>query len=158
MEKELKDLILEMKKSLKKIEQNIEARSKNFTEEINVFWIDLKKHLSSVEDKLDDAYDRFEDNVKLKGHLSLMEARERMEKLEDIANEFTSKISSHAQEELDIMTLKAHLLKMDSEEYWENKQQDLSKIYENSKEEAEKLAAKAAKEMNHIFLKLTEIL
>lgn len=158
MGKELKDLTLDIKKSLKKIEHNLEIRSKDFTEEINAIWVDLKKHISSVEHKLDDAYEQFEDQVKLKGHLSMMEARERVKKFEDIAHEFTAKVTSNAQTELDIMTLKAHLLKMESEDYWEKKQEELSKIYENSKEEAEKLATKAAKEINHIFLKLTEML
>ena len=157
MEKEFKDLISETKKSLKKIEHNIEERSDSFSEEVSEFWVDLKKHLSRVEDKLDDAYDNFEDQIKLKGHLGMMEARERIKKLEEVAHEFTSKVSSNTQEELDIMTLRAHLLKMESEDLWESKQKDLSKMYENSKEEAEKLAVKAAKELNQIVLKLTEI-
>lgn len=157
MEKEFKKIIVESKKSLKKIDKNIEKLSENFTEEVNDFWLDLKKHLSDVEEKLDDAYDDFEDEVKLKGHLGMMEARERIKKVEEIAYEFTSKVSTNAQEELDIVNLRAHLLKMESEDMWEENQKELSLIYKESKEEAEKLAIKAAKELNHIFLKLTEI-
>ncbi|MGB5505496.1 MAG: hypothetical protein WBM70_02295 [Sulfurovum sp.] len=157
MEKEFKEIITESKKSLKKIDKNMEKLSENFTEEVNEFWLDLKKHLSGVEEKLDDAYDDFEDEVKLKGHLGMMEARERIKKVEEIAYEFTSKVSKNAQEELDIVTLRAHLLKMESEDMWEEKQKELSLMYEESKEEAEKLGMKAAKELNHIFLKLTEI-
>jgi hypothetical protein len=158
MEKEFKKIITESKRSLEKIEKNIEGLSENFTEEVNEFWLDLKKHLSDVEEKLDDAYDNFEDKLKLKGHLGIIEARERIKKLEDIAYEFTSKVSTNVQEELDIVTLRAHLLKMDSEDLWKEKQKELSLTYENSKEEAEKLAIKAAKEINNIFLKLTEII
>lgn len=157
MEKEFKEIIAESKKSLKKIDKNMEKLSENFTEEVNEFWLDLKKYLSGVEEKLDDAYDDFEDEVKLKGHLGMMEARERIKKVEEIAYEFTSKVSKNAQEELDIVTLRAHLLKMESEDMWEEKQKELSLMYEESKEEAEKLGIKTAKELNHIFLKLTEI-
>lgn len=157
MEKEFKEIIAESKKSLKKIDKNMERLSENFTEEVNEFWLDLKKYLSGVEEKLDDAYDDFEDEVKLKGHLGMMEARERIKKVEEIAYEFTSKVSKNTQEELDIVTLRAHLLKMESEDMWEEKQKELSLMYEESKEEAEKLGIKTAKELNHIFLKLTEI-
>lgn len=157
MEKEFKEIISETKKSLKKIEKNIEERSEDLTEDVKDFWKDLKKHLSSLEEKLDDAYDDFGDQVKDKAHLGMIEARERIKNLEEVAHEFTAKVSSNAQEELDVMALRAHLLKMESEDYWEEKQKELSKMYDNSKEEAEKLAMKAAKEINQIFLKLTEI-
>ena len=79
-------------------------------------------------------------------------------KLEDIVQEFTAKVSTNAQEELDIVKLRAHLLKMEGDDIWQEKQKELSSLYENSKEEAEKLAMKAAKEFNQIVLKLTEII
>ena len=46
MEKEFKEIIEESKRSLGKIEKNIEERSEDFTEEVSEFWVDLKKHLS----------------------------------------------------------------------------------------------------------------
>jgi hypothetical protein len=157
MEKEFKEIIEESKKSLGKIEKNIEERSENFTEEVSEFWGDLKKHLSSVEEKLKDAYNHFEDEAELKGHLGVMEARDRIQKLKEVTHEFTYKVSSNAQEELDIVNLKAHLAKMDSEDLWEERQKELLHIYGDSKVEAEKLARKAAKELNNIVFKLTEI-
>lgn len=157
MEKEFKEIIKESKRSLKKIEHHLEERSEDFTDEVKEFWDDLKKNLSNVEEKLDDAYDEFEDQLKLKSHLGMMEARERIEKLEDVAYEFTSKVTSNAQEELDIVKLKAHLLKMESDDLLEEKQKELSAVYERSKEEAEELSIKAAKEFNQIVLKLTDI-
>ena len=157
MEKEFKEIIAESKRSLKKIEHQLEERSEDFTDEVKEFWGDLKKSLSNVEEKLDDAYDEFEDNIKLKGHLGMMEAREQIEQLEDVTFEFTSKIASDAQEELDIVKLRAHLLKMESDDLMDEKQKELSAVYERSKEEAEELSIKAAKEFNQIVLKLTEI-
>jgi len=157
MKKELKEIIIQSKKSLKRIEDNIEEISEDFTEEVKEFWTDLKKHLSTVEEKLDDAYDDLEDQIKLKSHQGMMEARDRIKNLEDIIYEFTAKVSANAQEELDIIKLRAHLLKMEGDDMWNEKQKELSSLYENSKEEAEKLAIKAAKEFNQIVLKLTEM-
>ena len=158
MEKEFKEIIEESKKSLEKIEKNIEERSEDFTEEVSEFWDDLKKHLSGVEGKLKDAYEDFEDQAELKGHLGMMEARDRIEMLKETAHEFTYKVSTNAQEELDIATLKAHLAKMDSEDIWEEKQKELLHLYSDSKVEAEKVAIKAAKELNNIVFKLTDII
>ncbi len=158
MEKEFKEIIEESKKSLGKIEKNIEERSENFTEEVSEFWVDLKKHLSGLEGKLKDAYNNFEDQTELKGHLGVMEARDRIEKIKEITHEFTYKVSNNAQEELDIATLKAHLAKMESEDLWAEKQKELLLIYGDSKVEAEKLARKAAKELNTIIFKLTEMI
>jgi hypothetical protein len=157
MKNEFKESITESKRLLKKVEKRLEERSEDLTEDVHEFWMDLKKRLSSIEEKLDDAYDHFEDEAELKGHLAMMEIRERIEKLKDVMQQFTDKVSSNTHEELDVVTLKAHLLKMESEDLWEEKQKELELLYERSKDEAEKLAIKAAKEFNHIFLKLTEI-
>jgi|GEM_PF-6841387 len=158
MEKELKDIIIQSKRSLKKIQDNIEEYSEDFTEEVSELWTELKKHLSDTEEKLDDAYDEFEDQVKLKSHLGMMEAGDKIKKLEDVAYEFTTKLASNTQEELDIVKLKGHLLKMEGDDLLEEKQKELSAVYERSKEEAEELAMKSAKELNQIVLKLTEII
>lgn len=157
MDKEFKKIISESKRSLNKIEKSIEEISKDFTEEVNDFWLDLKKYFSDTEKRLDDAYDDFEDEIKLKAHLGMIEARERIKKIEEVAYEFISRVSTDTQEELDIVALRSHLLKMESKELWQEKEKEFLALYNNSKEESEKLAIKAAKELNHIFLKLTEI-
>ncbi len=158
MEKEFKKIISESKKSLEKIEKKIEAKSDDFTEEVSEFWTDLKKHLSSLEEKLKETYDHFEDQAEFKGHLGIMEARDRVENIKETTREFTDKISNNAQEELDIAALRVHLAKMESEDFWEEKQKELLHIYNDSKAEAEKAANKAAKELNNMILKLTEII
>ena len=158
MKKELKEVINQSKKSLKKLEGKIEDISEDLTEEVSDFWSDLKKQLSKIEEKLDDAYDDFEDQVKLKSHQGMMEAKERIKHLEDIVHEFTIKVSAGAQEELDIVKLRAHLLKMEGDDMWQEKQKEISSLYENSKDEAEKILIKAGKEFNQIVLKLTEII
>lgn len=157
MEKEFKEIIEQSKKSLEKAEKKIEELSEDFTEEAGEFWVDLKKHFAGVNDKLKDAYTDFEEKAELKGQLGMMEARDRVEKLREATHEFTYKVSTKAQEELDIAALKAHLAKMESEDLWEEKQKEFSLMYQDSKVEAEKLAKKAGKEINEVFLKLTEM-
>ena len=158
MEKEFKELITESKKSLEKIEKKVEAKSENFTEEVNELWSDLKKHLSGIDEKLKNTYDHFEDQAELQGHLGIMEVRDRVEKIQETTREFTDKISNNAQEELDTVALRMHLAKMESEDFWEEKQKELLHNYNDAKAEAEKVAIKAAKELNNMVLKLTEML
>lgn len=158
MQKELKEIIALSRKSLKKAEEKIEDISEDFSEEVGDFWDDLKKRLTGVEKKLKDAYDDFEDEAELKGHLAMMEARDKLEVIKESTEEFAQKISSKAQEELDVATLKAHLAKMESEDIWEEKHKTLSLMYAESKTEVEKLATKAGKEINDTFLRLTEMI
>ena len=157
MEKEFKEIIEGSKKALERIEKNIEELNDNFTEEVDEFLVDSKQYISDIKRKLDETYDNVEDQIEVKGHLGMMEARERFEKLQELTDELAHIVSTNVQEDLDTATLRAHLLKMESEDIWEEKQKELSLLYENSKDEAEKLAIKAAKELNHVFLKLTEI-
>lgn len=158
MEKEFKTIITEIKTSLKKMEKGLEAKSENFTEEANAFWGDLKKYLSRIDEKLEESYEHFEDKAELKGHLGIMEARDRAEKIQEMTRKFTDKVSKNAQEELDIAALRVHLAKMESEDLWEEKQKELLKLYGDAKDEAEKAAAKAVQELNHMMLKLTEMI
>ncbi len=157
MEKELKEIIGKSRESLKKAEEKIEELSENFSKETGEFWGDLKKRFSDIEANLKYAYDEFEGNAELKGHLAIMEARERLEVIKESAEKFSHKVSSKTQEELDITALKAHLAKMESEDLWEEKRTKLSLMYSESKTEVEKLAKKAGEEINTLFLKLTEI-
>ena len=156
MKKEFKEMIEQSRMSLKKAEEKIEDLSADFTEEASEFWLDLKKRFSKVNDKLKDAYNEFDGKSELKAYLSLAEARYRLEKFKDSAEEFTDKISKNAQNKLDITALKVHLAKMESEDLWEETQKNFLHKYQESKAEVEKLAQKAGKEINEIFLKLTK--
>ncbi len=157
MEKEFKEIIEESKKSLNNAQKKIEDLSEDFSEDAGELWVDLKKHFSSVNDKLKDAYSDFEGKAELKGHLGMMEARDKLEQVKESAEKFAKEISSKADIDLDVVTLKAHLAKMESEDLWDEKQKEFSILYNDSKVEAEKLAKKAGKEINEIFLKLTDM-
>jgi hypothetical protein len=157
MEKEFKKIIDESKKSLEVAQDKIEDLSEDFSDDAKEFWSDLKKNFSVVNDKLKVAYSDFEEKAELKGHLGMMEAREKLEEVKESAEKFAFQVSKKTQEELDITALKASLAKMESEDLLEEKSKEFSQLYATSKIEAEKVAKKAGKEINDIFMKLTEI-
>lgn len=158
MKKEFNELIEAARESVEKAEEKIEALSKDFTEEANEFWSELKQHFSKIKDKLEDAYHEFSDEAELQGHLSIMEARDRLEVIRDSAENFMFQISKKTEKELEISELKAHLAKMEAEDKWEETKKELSHQYAVSKADVGLLAKKAGKEINDIFLKLTEII
>ena len=157
MEKEYKEIIEASKKSLEKAEKKIEELSDDFSEESKELWGELKNRFSKVNDKLKDAYKEFEGESELQGHLSMMEARDRLEKVKVSAENFALSTSKKTKEEFSMATLKAHLAKMDAEDKWEETKKELSHTYAESKVEVENLAKKAGKEINEIFVKLTEL-
>ncbi len=157
MEKEFKKIIEEAKESLEKAEEKIEDLSDDFTEDVSEFWGDLKKRFAQVNGKLKDAYNEFEGESELQAHLSMMEARDRLEKVKQSAENFAIAASKKTKEEMSIAPLKAHLAKMEAEDTWEDTKKELSHTYGESKVEVEKLAKKAGKEINEIFVKLTEM-
>ena len=157
MEKEYKEIIETSKKSLEKAEKKMEELSDDFSEEAQEMWDELKNRFSRVNKKLKDAYQEFEDESELQAHLSIMEARDTLEKVKVSAENFALSTSKKTKDELNMATLKAHLAKMDAEDKWEETKKELSHTYGESKVEVEKLAKKAGKEINEIFVKLTEM-
>ncbi len=158
MEKELKNLIKESKKSLESAEKKIDALSSDFSEEVSEFWNDLKGHFSKVNDKLKQAYDDFDNGEsKLDAHLSMMEARDKLEKVKKSAEEFALTTSKKTKEEYSMASLKAHLAQMEAEDKWEETKKELSHTYAKSKIEVENLAKKTGHEINEIFKKLTDL-
>ncbi len=157
MEKEFKEIIEESKKSLEKAEKKIEDLSEDFTEEAGELWVDLKKRFSGVNDKLKDAYDGYEGKAELKGHLAMMEAHDKLEQIKESAEKFAFQASKKTETEFDIAALKTELAKMDAKDQWEETKKELSQQYGKSKIEVENLSKKAGKEINEIFLKLTDI-
>ena len=157
MEKELKSLVEQSKEALAKAEDKIETLSKEFPDEAAEFWGDMKKHFSSIQEKLTNTYNETEGNAELKANLGMMEAREKLSTIQDTLGTFLDQASKNTSTEFDIAALKAHLAKKEGEDLWEEKQKELSKLYSTSKGEVEKLAQKAGKEFNDMFLKLTDL-
>jgi len=59
--------------------------SDDFSDEVGEFWTDLKKHFLKVNDKPKDAYNEFDSvESELQAHLSIMEARDKLEKVKRV--------------------------------------------------------------------------
>jgi len=158
MEKEFKELIERSKKSLENVEKKIEDLSEDFTEDVSEFWGDLKGHFAKINNKLKDAYEEFDsDETELQAHLSMMEARDKLEKVRKVAHDFTVTASNKTKEEYDMATLKAHLAKMEAEDMWEESKKEISHQYAESKVDVENLSKKAVHEINEVFEKLTRL-
>ncbi len=151
-------MIEKSKRSLENVEAKIEDISEDFAEDVSEFWGDLKGRFTQVKDKLSDAYDEFSSGeAKLQAHLSMMEARDRLENVRKAAEDFTITASNKTKEEYNMATLKAHLAKMEAEDKWEEQKKELTHLYDESKEEVTKLSKKAVHEINEVFEKLTRL-
>jgi F0F1-type ATP synthase membrane subunit b/b' len=153
MKNEYEEYIEKAKKSIDELEEKIEHKSEEFSDEANAFWKDLKHYFEKVKVKLQIAADEAE----LKSQLGMMEAREVLENVRDSAEGFLATLSRDASKEIDLAELKAHLAKMEAEDKWEETQKELTRLYGESKVEVERLAKKAGKEINEIMLKLSQV-
>lgn len=156
MANEIKELSEKSKKALETLEEKVETVTDSLTDEAKEFWTDLKKSFTGVSDKLKDvAKDADEKKDTLKANLDVLEAREKLEKVKEGAEEFTQKIATKAEAELDIAALRAHLATMEAEDLWEEKRKKLSYDYQEKEHEVQKMAKDAANEIKEYFEKLT---
>lgn len=156
-EKELNEFIKSSKESLEKMEKNVDSFRESMSSDISTLWGTLKEEFSQINGKLSNASEKLQDEAKLQGKLGVMEARDHLENIKETSEEFIQKVTNNASQEIDSAKLQAHLAKMDAEDLWKEKESDLTKLYSESKEEFEKLAKNAGKEINDILVKLTDI-
>lgn len=156
-EKELNEFIKKSKESLEKVEKNVDSLRDSMSEDISGFWGNLKNEFGQINTKLSDASQKLQDEAKLQGKLGVMEAREHLENIKGTSEEFIQKVTNDSAKELDIAKLHAHLAGMDAADLWKEKEKQMTSLYNESKEDFEKLAKKAGEEINEILLKLTDI-
>ena len=111
MEKEFKEIIEASKESLKKAEKTLEELSDDFSEEAQEMWSELKNRFTKVNDKLQDAYKEFEGESELQANLSMMEARDTLEKVKKSAENFAITTSKKPKKSLVWQHLLLTLLK-----------------------------------------------
>ncbi|HEO97944.1 MAG: hypothetical protein JW682_06790 [Campylobacterales bacterium] len=157
MEKELNEYIKKSKESLEKVEKNVESLRESMGHEMSEFWEKLKGEFGQINKTLSGASEKLQSDAKLQGKLGVMKAREHLEKIKDTSEEFIKKVTDKTAQELDIAKLHAHLAKMDAADQWKGKESQMTSLYQDSKEEFEKLAKKAGEEINEILLKLSDI-
>ena len=154
MKEDLQKYIRSSRKELEKISDAIEKRYASLTEEAKEYGSALKTYISGIEETLKKA----EGETQLQSHLMMMEAKEKMEEIKDDLDAFLSHTAQKGQEELDLLALKTHLLKLEAESFWEEKRKSFSRLYSQSQIEATRLADKALHELNAIMMRLSELL
>ncbi len=158
MEKDFKEAVDKSKKAMASLEKQVEELASDFGDSANEVWADLKKSLTKIGAKLDNAssdIEKKEDDAILQAHLGAMEARENMKEVKESIEDFTTKVMDSAQVGLDTAVVKAHLAKMEAEDYWEKEGKGIKEEFSNSKEKVSKLALEAMDEISEFFETLT---
>lgn len=157
LENDLKEFIKTSRESLQKVEKRMESMRKEMGEDVSTFWNKLNGEFEKMNGTLTNAAKKIQGETELQGKLAVMEARDQAEKIQSTSEEFLRKVTSNAQQELDVAVLQAHLAKMQAKDTWKEQEPKLTALYHESKGEFEKLSKAAGKELNDILLKLSEI-
>ena len=121
----------------------------------------MKDNFSGVNEKLKTAtkdLDQKSEEANLQAHLGAMEAHDKMNHIKESVEEFTQKVSSKAETTIDTAALRAHLAKMEAEDFWERKGKTLTSEFNESREKVQNLTIEAVGEIKDYFEKLTETL
>jgi len=157
MKREFKEIVEKSGETLEYIETKLEEMGGTLSEDAKTYANALQIYLNETGKKLKQAYKGMEGEAELKSHLLLMETRDKMEALKEDIDTFVTQITKNSSQELDMALLKAHLAKLESKTWWEAQEKEFLKHYDTSRTEAERLAQKAGRELNSLFVKLTEV-
>jgi len=159
MEKEFKEILEKTSEAIEKLEDKIEDLTEDFAEDSVELWGDLKKHFTGVNDQLKKASKDMEqksDEAQLQAHLGTMEAHDKIDGIKDTVEEFTQKVFTKAQTDLDTVALRAHLAKMEADDFWEDKGSKITQDFNDSSDKVKKLTLEAASEIKNYFEKLAD--
>lgn len=159
MNKEYKKILEQSSDAIEKLQEKVEGLAGDLSDEASVLWQDMKKNFSGVSGKLKNAskyLDKKSDEANLQAHLGAMEAHDTIDQIKESIEEFTTKVSSKAQTELDIAALRTHLAKKEAEDFWEKKGKKITKEFGESSDKVQELAVEAASEIKNFFEKLTD--
>lgn len=157
MANDLKDRLDKSLNAIEEFEDKVEDYADNLEDEVEELWGDIKNHFTNVAAKLKDATHNLEtttDEAQLQAHLGTMEAHDKLEVLKETVDDFTFKVSTEAHKDIDTVALRAHLAKMDADDYWEEKSKVLTKEYHESSDKVKDVSLQAANDMKVYFDKL----
>ncbi len=150
MEKDFQELLKSSKKVIGEVEKKVEDVTENFSDEVSELWGDIKKSFAKISDEL------LEDDHKEKAQEKVLEAKEKLNLVKESVTEFASKIKEDSQADLDIAALRAHLAKMEAEDFLEESRKKVSREIQESTHSLEKLAMDAGEEIKEFFSSLSE--
>jgi len=150
MEKEFKDLQEKSKQAIGDIEKKIGGVAKDLPKEVGEFWDDLKHSFNKIKDDL------LDDEHKEVAQKKALEAKEKLSHIKENTLEFANKFKDDHQKDLDIAALRAHLAKMEAEDFLEESRKKISREVQESSHSLEKLALDATKEISDFFQEISE--
>lgn len=150
MEKEFNELLKSSKKVIGEVEKKFEEVSGDFAEDVGELWKDMKKSFTKISDEL------LDDDNKEKAQEKVLEAKEKLNHVKDSVTEFATNLKSEHQAELDTAALRAHLAKMEAEDFIEESKKKISREVQESSHTLEKLALDASNEIKEFFNTLNE--
>ncbi len=159
MNEEYKKILEQSSNAIEKLQEKVDGLTGDLSDDASALWQDMKKNFSGVSGKLKNAskyLDQKSDEANLKAHLGAMEAHDTINDIKESIEEFTTKVSSKAQTELDTAALRSHLAKKEAEDFWEKKGKTITKEFSQSSEKVQELAVEAASEIKNFFEKLTD--
>jgi chemotaxis regulatin CheY-phosphate phosphatase CheZ len=150
MEKEFKELLKSSKEVIGDVEKKVADVSKDLPKEMGELWEDIQKSFTKIKDEL------LEDDHKEKAQEKVLEAKEKLNHVKESVTQFASKFKDEHQADLDIAALRAHLAKMEAEDFLEESRKKVSREVQESSHSLEKLALDASKEIKDFFSSLSE--
>ena len=150
MEKEFKELLESSKKVIGDLEKKVDDVSGDLSEDASALWADMKKSFAQIKDELVD------DDNKEKAQEKVLEAKEKLNEVKDSITTFTANLKDGGKEDLDTAALRAHLAKMDAEDFLEESKKKISREVQESSHSLEKLALDATAEIKDFFSSLSD--
>ncbi len=150
MGKEFKELLESSKKVIGDLEKKVDDVSDSLSEDASELWADMKKSFAKIKDEL------LDDDDKEKAQEKVLEAKEKLNEVKASITSFTENLKEGGKEDLDTAALRAHLAKMDAEDFLEESRKKISREVQESSHSLEKLAMDAGEEIKAFFSSLSD--
>lgn len=150
MEKEFNELLKSSKKVIGDVEKKVEGVSADLSDDASELWADMKKSFAKIKDEL------LDDDNKEKAQEKVLEAKEKLNHMKESVTTFATSLKDEHQGDLDTAALRAHLAKMDAEDFVEESKKKISREVQESSHSLEKLALDASAEIKDFFSSLSD--
>ncbi len=150
MGKEFKELLEGSKKVIGEVEKKVDDVTSDLSDDIGELWADIRKSFTKISDELID------DDDKEKAQEKVLEAKEKLNHMKESVTTFASSLKDDYKGDMDIASLRAHLAKMDAEDFLEESRKKISREVQESSHSLEKLAMDAGEEIKDFFSSLSD--
>ena len=160
MDKEFKEIAQKSQKALNEATEKMEGLLKDFSKDSLSFWEEIKGKMVDAEVLLKDSASKAEtksDEAVVEAELGMMEAKDKMTKVEKSLSAFMQEHKRSSKQDMDIAKLRAHLAKMDAEDAWEETSKKIRHELAEKKAETKLLAKEASQEVAQLSEKIKNL-